>query len=109
MTASLDFAGRAQTQGESPQDGIRAWGDNRREIQSGAQARVTPFGEAGFAAHRRARGMLAWGQPSKGGQLRRRLSNDLNIADFSQEFPGSDVANAGNGGEQITLLTEDRG
>ena len=77
--------------------------DQCREIQGVAQASAAAFGQAGLATHRRARSVLARGQTRKSGQLWG-ASEDVNVADFGQQLEGGDIANAGNRGEQVTLL-----
>src|SRR5260370_41862344 len=84
-----------------------AFGTDSRHVQGRANGAVAGFGNGGFLFDGGARLMVSRVEASEGHELTH-IVKAADGATFSQELGGSQLANAGNGGHQVTLATQVR-
>src|SRR5918912_76324 len=84
-----------------------AFGDNSRQVQSSTQGRATTFRNMGGFVNGGTGSMLTRVEASEGDQLAD-IGKAGHETEFSQEFASGQVADTGNGSQQVALTLEVR-
>src|SRR5215207_3423518 len=103
LTVSLS----PQALGEGAHEGVVPGSDDSRQVERCPQRGVALLAEAALTMDGTARGVLTGRDADKGGYLAS-AGKGAHIAQFRQHTSSSQVANAGDGGQQVALLFQVR-